>query len=154
MMYEVDSIEPVVNERTVLLVVRHWHRDADHGKKEADYIEHHLIEFPPPVLFPVRNEVGQFVRTDGIFEFAWRLNKDDEWEPWAPEMGDPRFQWTTDLADRGELVADALSVRSKDLAKLKKKGDGRLKRKPVPYLGLSMASSSKVREFVGKPKKV
>lgn len=153
MMYEVDSVEPVVNERTVLLVVRHWHRDQDHGNKEADFVEHHLIEFPAATLIPVRNEVGQYVRADGIFEFAWRLNANDEWERWEPEMGDPDYQWIVQEADRTAMVTDALSTRAKDLAKQKRKGDGLLKKKPASYLGLSMASSAKVREFVGKPKK-
>lgn len=105
MQYEIRSLDAVINDRTVLVEVAWWYSDAAIGNRPADFVEHLVFhDIPEPTPRPVRNEVGQLVRSDGVFADPW-IEVDGEWIGWLPEPGDPDYQWivpTDDVAARIE----------------------------------------------------
>lgn len=122
MQYEIRSIDPVGNDRTVMVEVAYWYFDTAIGNRQPDFVEHVIFhDIPVREPRPVRNELGQLVRADGILDPAY-VELDGEWVEWVPQPNDPKYLWEQASDDPGATVEYIIQQRAQQAMLRGRKG--------------------------------
>jgi hypothetical protein len=112
MQYEIRSVEPVGEDRDLLVEVAYWHSDSPSALAgKPDFVEHHHFEnVPDQQMNAVMNVMGQYLDPDDYPVNPW-VEVDGDWQRIYFEMGDPRLKWIPGPTP-DELIRHVLDQRA------------------------------------------
>lgn len=130
MQYEIRSVEPVLNDRTILVEVAYWYFDTPIGNRAPHWVEHIIFhDIPGGELIPKLNEMGQYLGSDGVFVDPY-VEVDGEWIFFRPDPGDPAYEWDQKIDDPAARIEATIQERTKQLAQQNRRGTDLFMAKP------------------------